>query len=74
MPCHSERVARSRRHQERREREKREREREKRAAAAAGAVNPFTDEGNHPSNRAASNDLVRLNLHLYASLFHLLDI
>lgn len=39
MPCHSERVARSRKHAERREREKREKEK-KAAAATAGGERP----------------------------------
>lgn len=56
MPCHSDRVARSRRHQERREREKRERERERRAVAASEGVAVPTVPSSTDGNTARDPD------------------
>ncbi|KAI0771795.1 hypothetical protein BC629DRAFT_1583291 [Irpex lacteus] len=53
MPCHNERVARSRKQHERREKEKRERERKAAAAAAAAGERPGS--AGVPSNTDASS-------------------
>lgn len=63
MPCHSERVARSKRHLERKEREKRERERQAQAEAAAAydaitsgnAGSNASSKANTPSNAPSSS-------------------
>ncbi|KAI0339819.1 RhoGAP-domain-containing protein [Trametopsis cervina] len=55
MPCHSERVARSRKHQERREREKRERER-RAGGGAGGGVSGGTSGGTMKAGPSSSTD------------------
>ncbi|GJE94429.1 RhoGAP-domain-containing protein [Phanerochaete sordida] len=54
MPCHSERVARSKRHLERKEREKKERERQAQAEAAAAYDAITTTGANNASSKAGT--------------------
>lgn len=55
MPCHSERVARSRRHQERREREKREKEKRAMAPVGGGINDTSASRANDTSSKTSNN-------------------
>lgn len=65
MPCHNERVARSRRHQEKRDREKREREKKVAAVNTASIPDAGSSRTPQSSNKVPQSNSVRVCIFAY---------